>query len=232
MRNADLFRTLSGCRFYRTYFEAGRAASREAGPTRASPAARPSSEVLALRIARNRIFKKYAVILSAMVLGSLIVVVAPMWLAYEPFGRACLLSLPPMLVCAASWMAGAWWGSDRHPHVLLAVTLGLIPVRVLMVLGWAWLALAIPGMPVEAFFLALMFHWILFACAEVGMMIELSHLGAHSAQDGRQRPSAAVPAQYRLDTFHPENGASADSARHDLVQVAPADRRDLAASVR
>ncbi len=228
MRNADFLRTLSGCRFYRTYCEVRQAGAKPWGSAWPRSPGRSPPDAAALRAARNRVFKKYGAMLAAMVVGSLVVVVAPMWLAYTPLGKACLLSLPPMLVCAASWMAGAWWGSDKPLYVLMAVTLGLIPVRVLMVLGWAWLALAVPGMPIEAFFLALMFHWIIFACAEVGMLVELSRLGAEGRAVGRWPLTAGAAQRYRIDAVQPEASEELDFAGRDVAPQGTAARRHLA----
>lgn len=220
MRNADLYRTLSGCRFYRTYVELRQAGSTEPEPRQTGPPGRPGPGAGGLGTARQRLFRKYAAVLGAMVVGSAVLVVLPMWLAYAPFGKACLLSLPPMLVCAASWMAGAWWGSQKPSHVLVGATLGLIPLRVLMVLGWAWLVLQIPDMRVEAFFLALMFHWTVFSCAEVGMLVELSHLGALQKQTGRMgRIPQNMAQRPRTDGLGREPRATAEPARQERVPV-------------
>ncbi len=220
MRNADLYRTLSGCRFYRAYVKLRQAGRTEPKPRQTGSPGGSAPRAAGLGTARQRIFRKYAAVLGAMVLGSAVLVVLPMWLAYAPFGKACLLSLPPMLVCAASWMAGAWWGREKPSHVLVGVTLGLIPLRVLMVLGWAWLVLQIPGMPVEAFFLALMFHWIVFACAEVGMLVELSHLGAPQAQTGRMgRIPENMAQRPRTDGLGRELRAPTEPARQELAPV-------------
>ncbi len=220
MRNADLYRTLSGCQFYRTYIEVREAGRTEPEPRQTGSPGRSRPGAFVHSTARQRIFRKYAGVLVAMVVASAVLVVLPMWLAYAPFGKACLLSLPPMLVCAASWMAGAWWGSEKPPHVLVGATLGLIPLRVLMVVGWAWLVLKIPGMSVEAFFLAPMFHWIVFACAEVGMLVELSHLGAPQAQTGRMgRIPENVALRPRTDGLGRELRATAELARRELAPV-------------
>jgi hypothetical protein len=72
----------------------------------------------------------------------------------------------------------------------MAVTLGAMPVRMLVVLGWAWLALSIPGIPVVVFVLCLMWHWMLFAGPEVAMMVELSQ--------SKQTHRAAVKQRERL----------------------------------
>lgn len=231
MRNADFFRTLSGCRFYRTYCEVLQSRAKEPAFTLAKSPGRPPPDAAALRVARNRVFRKYAAILAAMVFGSLLVVVGPMWLAYAPFGKACLLSLPPMLLCAVSWMAGAWWGSDKPQYVLMAVTLGLIPVRVLLVLGWAWLALAVPGMPVEAFFLALMFHWIVFACAEMAMLVELSRLGTAERATGLRFTSAGTAQRYRLDSGETSGQRQSELTEGERTLQSPGSRRDLVGSV-
>lgn len=232
MRTADFLRTLSGCRFYRTYCEQQRASVKEGG-LQSAGASRPPPEVAAVRADRDRVFKKYGVILAAMVFGSLLLIVTPMWLAYAPFGKACLLSLPPMLLCAASWMAGAWWGSDKPQHVLMAATLGCIPIRVLVALGWAWLCLAIPGMPMQAFFLALMFHWILFACAEIGMLVELSRLGPEAKAVDTRATRAGLTAQYRIDPAQrkrPSSG-SANGAEPTPAPTCPVRGRELVGTV-
>ncbi len=176
MRNADLFRTLSGCKFYRSYQQIldGRTqpAPRSPARPRHGPGHPPGSGIA--RATRNRVFARYGAVLGVMFVGVLVLLIAPMWLVHPPYGRACLLSLPPMLLCALSWMAGAWWGSGKNPHVLMAVTLGAIPVRVLFVLVWTWLALSIPGIVKPVFVIALMFHWAAFAVPEIAMVIELN----------------------------------------------------------
>lgn len=226
MRTADFLRTLSGCRFYRTYCEQQRASVKEGG-WQLVRSSRSPPDVAAVRAARDYLFKKYGLILAAMVFGSLLLIVTPMWLAYAPFGKACLLSLPPMLLCAASWMAGAWWGSDKPQHLLMAATLGCIPLRVLVALGWAWLCLAIPGMPMQAFFLALMFHWILFACAEIGMLVELSRLGPETKAVGTGPSRAGLAPQYRIDPAQRERPTSANGAEPTPAPACPVRGREL-----
>lgn len=233
MAKVDFLRTLSGCRFYRTYCEVQQDRAAPGGLGLARSPGRSVPDPAGVQAARNRLFKKYAAILAAIVCGSLllILIVVPLWLVYAPFGKACLLSLPPMLLCAASWMAGAWWGCDKPLHVLMAVTVGLIPLRVLLVLGWAWLALAVPGMPVEAFFLALMFHWIIFASAEVGILLELNRLGANArAISPEVGPGGPIP-RYRIDSGQVPGRADATLAQPDLPSQSPPANREPVGNV-
>jgi len=123
---------------------------------------------------RARIFRKYCFLLLGLVVGSLVLLVLPLWILRPPYGKAFLLSLPPMLVTALSWMGGAWWAWGKGGDLLLVATLGAIPLRVAVVLLWAGLVLSVPGTPVAVFLVALMLHWILFTVAELAMVAELS----------------------------------------------------------
>jgi hypothetical protein len=127
-----------------------------------------------------------------MLVGVIVLFVVPLWLVYPPYGKACLLALPPMVLCALSWMAGAWWGSSKNQVTLMAVTLGAIPIRVLLVLVWAWLVFSIPGMVKLVFVLALMGHWMVFSIPEVAMMIELTGRAARASS--ADQPSRMAPA--------------------------------------
>lgn len=122
----------------------------------------------------NRVFRKYCGVLFALFVGVVLLLHVPLWLLHPPSAWACLLSLPPMLVCVVSWMAGAWWGWNRSPPALMTATLGLVPLRILVVLGWTGMALAVPGIPILVFVLAMMGHWLLFTVPELAMFVELS----------------------------------------------------------
>ncbi len=176
MNSADLLRTLSGCKFYRSYQQLhdraqparARSTTRHGHKSGCPPDPRTTQD------ARNRLFLRYCAVLGAMLVGEVVLLVVPLWLVHPPYGKACLLALPPMVLCALSWMAGAWWGSSKNQLTLMAVTLGAIPVRVFLVLVWVWLVFSIPGMVKLVFVLALMGHWMVFAVPEVAMLIELS----------------------------------------------------------
>ncbi len=143
----------------------------------------------------RRVFTKYFRLLGILLLGSLTLVALPLWLVHPPYGKACLLSLPPMVLCALSWMVAAKWAWSKGGPILMAVTVGAIPVRLFLLLGWFWLAMSIPGIAIVVFVLALMWHWLVFSLPEFGMLIELNHVGhrrpTHTLGQG-ETPHAAV----------------------------------------
>ena len=87
---------------------------------------------------------------------------------------AFLLSLPPMLLVAVSWMAGAWWAWDKGRNTFMVATMGAVPLRMFFVLGWAWLVISIPGLPGKVFLPALMLHWVAFTIPEIAMLLEFN----------------------------------------------------------
>jgi hypothetical protein len=189
MDNRELLRTLSGCKFYQEYLEAQQPVE---------PLSRKPEKVLAPpkwggKRRKRRLYRKYCLLLGALLLGLVALVILPLWLVYPPYGEAFLLSVPPMLLCALSWMSGAWWAWDKDRYVFLAVTLGATPARLFLALGWAWLVLTIPGVPCFVFALGLMWHWLVFTAAEVAMMHELGrHVPVKRTRADRQAADGAV----------------------------------------
>jgi hypothetical protein len=123
---------------------------------------------------KKRIFRKYCIVLAVLVAGSVLLLITPLWLAHPPYGKAFLLSLPPMLVTAVTWMTGAWWAWDRGKNTFMAATMGGIPLRMALVLGWAWFVLSIPDVSVKVFLPALMLHWVAFTAPEIAMLVEFT----------------------------------------------------------
>jgi O-antigen/teichoic acid export membrane protein len=168
--NRELLRTLSGCKFYRDYLQSQQPEESSAPRPIIARLAPPRSK---RRLAR-RVYRKYCLLIVILLAAAVLLIISPLWLVHPPYGKAFLLSLPPMLLCALSWMSGAWWAWDKDRFVLLAVTVGAMPARLLLGLAWAWLVLSIPGTPCFAFVLGLMWHWMIFTIPELGMVHELS----------------------------------------------------------
>ena len=99
-----------------------------------------------------------------------------------------------MLLCALSWMGGAWWAWDKDRYTFLAVTLGATPARLFLGLGWAWLVFSIPEVPFFVFVLGLMWHWLIFTVPELAMILELGQPGAKK-QAASKRPAAGSSAE-------------------------------------
>ena len=172
MANNDLLQTLAGCRFHQDYLrtqEAPQAAPRPP-PTPQTPG---SIRRCPKRRRINRVFRKYCLAMAGLFAGSALLIVLPLWLVSVPYGKACLLSLPPALLCALTWAAGAWWAWDKERHLFVAVTLGASPVRMMLVLGWAWVVLTLVEVPFTVFVVSLMWHWTLFTVTEIAMLLEL-----------------------------------------------------------
>lgn len=167
MRNVDLLRTLSGCRFYQNYLQThdggGSPPSHEPGPR-----SRPPRRWI------DQVFRKYSLTVGWLLLGSILLIVVPLWLVYPPYGKASLLGAPPMVVGALSWMAGAWWAWDKDQRVLMAVTMGAMPGRLFIGLAWVWVVITIREVPIIPFVFSMMWYWILFAVPEFAMLVELS----------------------------------------------------------
>jgi len=212
MTNAELLRTLSGCRFHRQYLQQqGRAVSRPAesgsqtgpvlGPSQSGAKARASpgrQRAIPSRQQIDEVFWNSCRMMAGGVAASLLLFVVPFWLVYPPYGRACLLSLPPMLLCATSWTVAARWAWDRDIRVLMAVTLGAMPLRLLFLLSWAWLVLTIPGIAKAAFVAGMMWHWAVFSAAEFVMMVRLSR-GREAAELSRTAQSSNTAAEQAKD---------------------------------
>jgi len=173
MTNMDLLRTLSGCRFYREYLQAQAPYTVERATPGAQQKPRPPNSRLARR-RTNRIFGKYCRIYAFLLSATAVLLVLPLWLVYPPYGKACLLGLLPMALCAFSWMLGAWWAWHKDTHILMAVTMGGIPVRIFLVVAWVWMGMLMPGIPTLALVLAMMWHWVVFTVPEIAMVYELS----------------------------------------------------------
>ena len=191
MDNRELLRTLSGCKFYQEYLgaqEPGNHSPPKPESTPDKPKAKPSkpTDSRLRRKLRNRVYRKYCVLTGVLVLGALLFVISPLWLVHPPYGRAFLLSLPPMVLCAVSWMAGAWWAWGRDKYTLIAVTVGATPARLFLGLGWAWLVLSIPDVPFFVFLVGLMWHWLVFTVPELAMVHELGQ-NAQARQPAPQR---------------------------------------------
>ena len=170
MDNRELLRTLSGCKFYQNYLEAREPVE----PPRPKPVRPKPSASRFHRRRRNRVYRKYCLLIGGLVVGSLVLIISPLWLVHPPYAKAFLLSLPPMALCAVSWMAGAWWAWDRDKYTLMAVTVGATPARLFLGLGWAWLVLSTFAIPTLVFVIGLMWHWLIFTVPELAMVHELN----------------------------------------------------------
>jgi hypothetical protein len=175
MNHRDLTNVLSGCRFYRRPDE-------NADGQHEPPPEPEDVDWEERRRWKRQIFKKYCLLLTGLVAGSALLIIAPLWLAHPPYGKAFLLSLPPVVLIALSWMAGAWWAWDKSKNVFMVATMGGIPLRLLLVLAWAWLVLSIPGVPVKVFLPALMLHWALVTVPEIAMLVEFSRKTGNNSE--------------------------------------------------
>ena len=193
MNSMDLLHPLSGSVDPRLCGREGEPVAPPSATRKEGAESRPRS-VSERRV--KRVFAKYCRLLAILLFGSLALVVLPLWLVYPPYGEACLLSLPPMVLCALSWMAAAKWAWSKGGHILMAVTVGAIPIRLFLLLGWVWLVISIPGVAIAVFVLALMWHWLVFSTPEFGMLLELSrarqHRPGHSAGQGETHQERAT----------------------------------------
>jgi len=112
------------------------------------------------KMKKNALFLKYLKIMFVSVMAVTAFVIAPMWLASAEYGKSLVLSFPPMLFMAASWMAGCWWAYDKDRNLFLAVTIGAVPIRIAVCLFWSILVLKIPGVDAGVYAFGCMAFWV------------------------------------------------------------------------
>jgi hypothetical protein len=196
MDNRELLRTLSGCKTYQKYLEGQQSAQ----PQPARPkTAEPQAPRFKRRL-RKRVYRKYCFVVMALFAGAVVLVIAPLWLVHPPYGKALLLSLPPMALCAFSWMAGAWWAWDKDRFTFLAVTLGASPARLFLGLGWAWLVLSLHEIPFMVFVLGLMWHWFIFTVPEIAMIHQFNQSVQTQRASPKTEPQRAPSSEARVSS--------------------------------
>lgn len=123
-------------------------------------------------------------ILLILAASSMMFFVLPIWLGGgEKLGRPLLLSLPLMLFISLSWMVPSWKFRDRK-SLLLSITLGMVPIRVMIAIGFMWMiVIAQPEINQIALFVGMMVHWILFAIPEFNMLCQLGSKLERTAED-------------------------------------------------
>jgi len=220
MTNAELLQILSGCRFYRQRLrQEGNPLPRSS--ERAAAEASPGLQRTDPSRARiDEVFRSSCRVMVGGLAASTLLLVLPLWLVHPPYGKACLLSLPPMLLCALSWTAAARWAWDRDIRLLMAVTMGAMPVRMALLLSWAWLVLTIPGVAKVAFVVGMMWHWAIFSVPEFAMLIQLSRQpekpGPPAERFRLRRYGAGRTELVGTATRPGEDGAEVLRQRHDL----------------
>lgn len=115
--------------------------------------------------------RNYILILLGIFVASFTLVALPFYMVHPPYGKALILSIPPMFLIVLSWVLGDWWGKDKHESVHLALTMGGIPVRIGFVLAWFYLASNIVS-PIPLFF-GMMFNWCIFSIPALCMVCQI-----------------------------------------------------------
>lgn len=184
MRDDDLFRTLSGCKFYQNYLHTQ-------GSEESLPASEPSPVPPPARRWIDQLFRKYSMMIGWLLFGTILLIVVPLWLVSPSYGKACLLGAPPMVVGALSWMAGAWWAWDKDQRVLMAATVGTMPARLFLGLAWVWVVTTLREVPLIPFVFSMMWYWMVFAVPEFVMLVELSQKKA--TPEAKERGASHEP---------------------------------------
>jgi len=122
-----------------------------------------------------RIFSKFVSLLLAIIIGSVVCIIAPLWVVNKVLGEAFLISIPPMLLMSLSWMAGTWKFFDDR-RFLIIVTVGMMPIRIILVLAFTLMLVRYSDVVILAFVIGMVIHWVLFAVPEMMMMYQFSKL--------------------------------------------------------
>jgi hypothetical protein len=124
---------------------------------------------------KNSIFKKYLIIIACLLGIIVLFVITPLWAVYPPYGKAVLLTIPPILFICITWMLGCWWAYDKDRQLFFAINMGGIGIRLSFGLMWTIFVFKIPDIDHEMFVFALMAMWVLFTIPEIGMVNEFSN---------------------------------------------------------
>src|SRR5581483_12466009 len=81
------------------------------------------------QVEKNAVFTKYLKIMTFCFVG-LLIICSPIIIAYPDVGRSILMGMPPMAFVAISWMMGAWYAWDKEQYTFMALTVGVMPIRI------------------------------------------------------------------------------------------------------
>jgi len=123
---------------------------------------------------KDKLFKKYMLLLLGAVLVSLVFIIAPLWMVHPPLGRAFLLSIPPNVFLAATWMAGAWWAYEKGFGTFMISTMGMMPVRFMVYIPWVYALSKIPSIPRTPLMVGIAIHFAICLIPEITMLANLN----------------------------------------------------------
>lgn len=119
----------------------------------------------------NSIFKHNLILLVSLIVCSFLIVVLPLYMIKPILGKTLLASIPPMLIFTLSWII-PFWKFRNNNAFLVPVTLGLMPIRIMLCMAYSYMILeALPDINPSYFVGGLMWHWILFAIPEINIML-------------------------------------------------------------
>ena len=119
----------------------------------------------------NSIFKHNLILLVSLIVCSFLIVVLPLYMIKPILGKTLLASIPPMLIFTLSWII-PFWKFRNNNAFLVPVTLGLMPIRIMLCMAYSYMILeALPDIKPSYFVGGLMWHWILFAIPEINIML-------------------------------------------------------------
>ena len=123
---------------------------------------------------KNMFLKKYLISVMIFTIICVVLIALPFCIAYAPFGKALVLALPPSLLISFSWCFAMWWAFDKGTHILHAVTVGAMPLRISVVLGWIFLCTKIPGIQIYVLVIGMMIFWAILMIPEVMLFYRFS----------------------------------------------------------
>ncbi len=125
---------------------------------------------------KRSLFLKSLLFLFLLALVSGLFVILPCYIASSVLGKTLLISMFPMLLVTLSWMAPAWIFFDKR-KLVLTMTVGMMPLRIMFVLGFVYLIIThFPMIHIATLGVGMMGHWILFFIAETYLMIQYGKL--------------------------------------------------------
>jgi len=126
------------------------------------------------QVMKNIFLKKYLISIAIFSACCVVLIAMPFLIAYAPIGKSLVLALPPSIMISLSWCFAMWWAYDKGTHILHAVTVGAMPLRISVVLGWIFLCTKIPGIQIYVLVIGMMIFWAVLMIPEVMMFYRFS----------------------------------------------------------
>ena len=130
-------------------------------------------------------FQKYFTAVAGMTVLSVILFALPLMMFDVDIGRSYIAGIPPQLFITLSWVGGYAYAVKNCPDKTFALTLGFMPIRLLVELSWFYLLMQISDVNIGIAIGSAIMHFALFTIPQI---MCISH-----AMDSLRKPATHEP---------------------------------------